>query len=101
MFPLHRCGLQFGSEMVDPRFIPRHNPKQKVIAIFMVTHEMFQADRHALFHVCRGQLSDADTFLYRRMSWMMQSPDVFLEGFLQLIKRYDKRLNVLRTYVEI
>ncbi|GFY09472.1 hypothetical protein TNCV_4321511 [Trichonephila clavipes] len=37
--------------MVYPRFIPRH------LAILMVTHEMFQADRHLLFHVCRGQLS--------------------------------------------
>ncbi|GFR06894.1 hypothetical protein TNCT_8301 [Trichonephila clavata] len=35
----------------------RHNLKQKVIAILMVMHEMFQADRHALFLVCRGQLS--------------------------------------------
>jgi len=30
----------------------------------------------------------------------MQSPDFFLEGFLKLIKRYDKCLNVLGTYVE-
>lgn len=29
-----------------------------------------------------------------------QSPDFFLEGFLKLIKRYDKCLNVLGTYVE-
>ncbi|GFV07628.1 hypothetical protein TNCV_4941301 [Trichonephila clavipes] len=43
--------------MVYPRFIPRHNPKQKVITITMVTHKMFHAHRHALFHVCRGQLS--------------------------------------------
>ncbi|GFR32005.1 hypothetical protein TNCT_472901 [Trichonephila clavata] len=33
-------------------FIHRHNPKQKLIAIFMVTHEMFHTD-----HVCgRGNL---------------------------------------------
>ena len=30
----------------------------------------------------------------------IQSPDFFLEGFLKLIKRYDKCLNVLGTYVE-
>ena len=42
MFPLHRCGLCFRCEMVDSCFILCHNPKQKVIAIFMVIHEMFQ-----------------------------------------------------------
>ncbi|GFU42499.1 transposable element Tc1 transposase [Trichonephila clavipes] len=40
--------------MVDPRFIPHHNTKQKVITIIMVTPEMSQVDRHALFHECRG-----------------------------------------------
>ncbi|GFW66135.1 histone-lysine N-methyltransferase SETMAR [Trichonephila clavipes] len=30
----------------------------------------------------------------------MQSPEFFLGGFLKLIKRYDKCLNVLGTYVE-
>ncbi|GFU89424.1 hypothetical protein TNCV_1673701 [Trichonephila clavipes] len=30
----------------------------------------------------------------------MQSPEFFLEDFLKLIKRYDKYLNVLGTYVE-
>ncbi|GFX18113.1 hypothetical protein TNCV_1577921 [Trichonephila clavipes] len=39
--------------MVEPRF-PRHNPKQKVIVSLMVTHEMFQTDHYALFHMCRG-----------------------------------------------
>ncbi|GFT53988.1 hypothetical protein TNCV_153491 [Trichonephila clavipes] len=67
------CGLRFGSEMVDPRFILHHNPSQKVIAIFMVRHEMSQANHHALFHVCRGKLSGyrADTFLCPRMLLMI------------------------------
>ncbi|GFV81722.1 histone-lysine N-methyltransferase SETMAR [Trichonephila clavipes] len=30
----------------------------------------------------------------------MQSPEFFLEGFLKLIKRCDKCLNILGTYVE-
>ena len=29
-----------------------------------------------------------------------QSPDFFLEGFLKLIKRYEKCINLLGTYVE-
>ncbi|GFV87052.1 hypothetical protein TNCV_5112701 [Trichonephila clavipes] len=43
--------------MVHPRFIPRHNPKQKSIAILMVTDVMFEADHYALFHLCRDKLS--------------------------------------------
>lgn len=57
IFPLRRCGFWFGREMVDRRFILRHNLKQKVFATFMVPRELFQADYHALFHVCLGQLS--------------------------------------------
>ncbi|GFU68368.1 hypothetical protein TNCV_3077561 [Trichonephila clavipes] len=112
-------------------------PKHKVIAILMVTHEMFQADRHALFPVCRGQLSghlsccpfpvskkvidillrkvDDIIKVNRRITingvekelgigyegaQKMQSPEFCLQGFLKLVKGYDKCLNVLDTYGE-
>ncbi|GFY52981.1 uncharacterized protein TNIN_84371 [Trichonephila inaurata madagascariensis] len=69
--------------MVYPRFILRRNPKQRVIAILMVTHEMFQADRHALFHVCRVIELDLNT---QAEEYTMSSVPVMIQ-----IKIHDRR----------
>lgn len=53
MFRLHGCGLLFGCVMADQSSVTIRN---KVIAIFMVIHGLFQAECNALFHVCWGQL---------------------------------------------
>ncbi|GFQ91989.1 hypothetical protein TNCT_143691 [Trichonephila clavata] len=48
----------------------RHNLKQKVIAIFMVTQEILQAGDHALLYCMSGH-PFSDTFLNPRMSLMI------------------------------
>lgn len=54
MFPLHRCSLRFGREIVD-LFQPLSQSETESHSHHDGT-EMFQADSHALFHVVRGQL---------------------------------------------
>ncbi|GFX51430.1 hypothetical protein TNCV_3103631 [Trichonephila clavipes] len=53
---IHLSVLRFGSELVDPRFSPPHNPKEKIIAILMVTHELFQVVPCMLGSVVRGPI---------------------------------------------
>ncbi|GFX90435.1 hypothetical protein TNCV_2073131 [Trichonephila clavipes] len=80
--------------MVDQRFIPRHNPKQKVIAILMKIDNMIKAIRRITIDGVEEEFG-----ITHERAQTMQSPELFLDGFLKLTKRYDKSSNVLGTCV--
>ncbi|GFU07594.1 hypothetical protein TNCV_2225641 [Trichonephila clavipes] len=88
--------------MVAPQFIPRHNPKQKVIAILMnvvddllrKVEDMIKANRRITIDGVTEELG-----IGHERAQKMRSPELSLEGFLKLIKWYDKCPNVLETYV--
>ncbi|GFS49995.1 hypothetical protein TNCV_1836391 [Trichonephila clavipes] len=86
--------------MVDPRFIPHHNPKQKVIATLMnvvddllrKVDDIIKANPRITIDGVAKELG-----IGHKRAQKMQSPEFFLEGFLKLIKRYGYCPNVLGT----
>ncbi|GFV69994.1 hypothetical protein TNCV_463331 [Trichonephila clavipes] len=75
--------------MVNPRFIPRHNPKKKVIAILMNVVDDFlrkvddtiKANRRINIDGVAEELGIGHKRVHK-----MKSPEFSLEGFLKLIK---------------